>query len=154
MKGVLKYKNGWFIEWLDSKALEFADHLRQWHRVSYRLSGDDVLWSDIKLIHCKEYEFELDENNIAHIINPQSSKEDSSMLSFLKKYIAETPRDQIKKEWEEVEKLFEPTMYEKLVTEILYKNSHDTSNGLEIYYDNIQKVIDLIVNLHKSVNHG
>lgn len=38
---------------------------------------------------------------------------------------------------------------ETLITKIIYQNSHDTSTGLEIDYERIQTVIDLIVDTVK-----
>jgi hypothetical protein len=39
-----------------------------------------------------------------------------------------------------------PTKKEK-ITEILYKNSHDNSEGLVIKFENIEKVINLLKEL-------
>lgn len=70
MKGILKYKSGWIIEF---GCNEFV------------VSGDDVLFGDVKLIHSKEYEFELDKKGIAHIIiiPTQQDNWDEAFAKFL-----------------------------------------------------------------------
>jgi len=79
MKGILKYKTGWVIEYTDPKAIELADkailngsfddaeELLKEYKHDYVLTSTDVLFEVTKLIESKEVYFKLDEAGVAHI---------------------------------------------------------------------------------------